>query len=141
MSTRRQALALLILTGCESNQQAQLPPFTEPPATGPLVEIAEADAGGQPLAPARVPSIRLDGEQWRARLTPLGFAVLRMADTEMAFTGKYSNHHETGIYRCAGCGTVSRTLASTFSSFRTLSTSGGGGGGIPSTVSSTHLPR
>ena len=106
MATRRQALALLILTGCESNQQAQLPPFTEPPATGPLVEIAEADAGGQPLAPARVPSIRLDGEQWRARLTPLGFAVLRMSDTEMAFTGKYSNHHETGIYRCAGCGTA-----------------------------------
>ena len=104
MPTRRHAMALLALTGCGPGQSPEPPPFTEPPASGPLVEITEFDAKGQSLPPANVPSIQLDGPQWRARLTPLGFAVLRMSDTEMAFTGKYGNHHETGIYRCAGCG-------------------------------------
>ena len=106
MTTRRQALALFFLTGCGSGQKVEPPPFTEPTATGPLVEFTDFDANGKALPPASVSSVRLDGEQWRARLTPLGFSVLRMSDTELAFTGKYSNHHETGIYQCAGCGTA-----------------------------------
>ena len=106
MPTRRQALALLALTACGPGQNSQSPPFTDPPATGPLLEITEFDASGNALQPAKVPGIQLDSQQWRARLTPLGFAVLRTSDTEMAFTGKYGNHHETGIYRCAGCGTA-----------------------------------
>jgi hypothetical protein len=69
-----------MLSGCGSTQP-EPPPFTEPPATGPLVEITPLDAEGNPLPSQQVNSVVLSGEQWRARLTPLGFAVLRVSDT------------------------------------------------------------
>jgi peptide-methionine (R)-S-oxide reductase len=49
-------------------------------------------------------SIPTTEEEWRARLTPEQYEVLRRKGTERAFTGKYWNAHENGIFRCAGCG-------------------------------------
>ncbi|GAB6112421.1 peptide-methionine (R)-S-oxide reductase MsrB [Desulfomicrobium escambiense] len=43
--------------------------------------------------------------QWRESLTPEQYHVLREKGTEPAFTGLYHDHHETGVYACAGCGT------------------------------------
>jgi len=43
-------------------------------------------------------------EEWRRLLTPEQYRILREHGTEPAFTGKYWNHKEPGIYRCAGCG-------------------------------------
>ena len=42
--------------------------------------------------------------EWKKRLTPEAYAILRHKGTEPAFTGKYWNSHQQGIYRCAGCG-------------------------------------
>lgn len=43
-------------------------------------------------------------EEWKQILSPEAYKILRQKGTERAFSGKYHNHKEKGIYICAGCG-------------------------------------
>ncbi len=48
--------------------------------------------------------ITKDDTYWKTKLTPEQYEVLRDCGTEPAFSGKYVNNHEIGMYQCAACG-------------------------------------
>jgi len=42
--------------------------------------------------------------EWKERLTPEEYRVLRQAGTEAPFTGEYTDDKTVGVYRCRACG-------------------------------------
>ena len=48
--------------------------------------------------------LNLSEAEWRERLTPEQYHILREAGTERAFTGEYEQNKAEGQYFCAGCG-------------------------------------
>jgi peptide-methionine (R)-S-oxide reductase len=56
------------------------------------------------VPPDREYPVRLTEAQWRARLQPQEYAVLREAATERPFTGEYTDDHAEGVYSCRACG-------------------------------------
>lgn len=45
-------------------------------------------------------------DDWKERLTPEQYKVLREKGTERAFTGAYHDNKREGVYHCVGCGKV-----------------------------------
>jgi len=81
---------------------------------GPQTRDTPAPAA-TPAAPAPPPAVKkeiprvgdklvLTEEEWKKRLTPEQFKVLRDQGTERAFSGALWNEHAAGTFHCAGCG-------------------------------------
>jgi len=52
-----------------------------------------------------VSRVQRSDEDWQRLLSPEQYRVARKKGTEPAFTGKYHNLHDKGIYQCVCCGT------------------------------------
>jgi len=48
--------------------------------------------------------VQLSEEEWRARLSPEEYHVLREAGTEASFTGESTDTETVGVYKCRACG-------------------------------------
>lgn len=98
----------ILATGCGrstargSEGAAQMPVPDSAPGgeTAPPVRLYSVEAGKS----LELPGVVLTESEWKARLTPEEYRVLRQAGTEVAFTGKYWNTDDPGVYRCAACG-------------------------------------
>ena len=74
-----------------------------------------AGENGEPLAPG-LKALAASEDEWRQRLTPEQYAVLRQAGTERAFTGTYTDTETPGLYRCMACGNPLHTSEAKFHS-------------------------
>lgn len=59
---------------------------------------------------------KLTDAEWREKLTPEQYHVLREHGTERAFSGQFNVHKAQGQYACAGCGTILFDSASKYDS-------------------------
>ena len=67
------------------------------------VTIVLFSDAGRRLKQVRIAKVSKTADEWRKQLSPGVFDITRNADTEIAFTGKYWNLHDKGIYRCICC--------------------------------------
>ena len=72
-------------------------------ATGLIVTTAKALAGGADAAFVNSPFRHLSPEEWRKRLSPASFGVLRQEDTEYPGSSPLLNEHRRGTFICMGC--------------------------------------
>jgi peptide-methionine (R)-S-oxide reductase len=67
------------------------------------VTIVQFSDSGQRLQKVHVPKVIKTDDEWRKQLSPGEFDITRHADTEIAYTGRYWNLHDKGLYRCICC--------------------------------------
>jgi len=71
--------------------------------TSQEVTIVQFSDAGERLKTVHVPKVIKTEDEWREQLSSNAFDITRHADTELAYTGKYWNLHDKGLYRCICC--------------------------------------
>ena len=69
-----------------------------------MVNVHVFNTLGQLVGPVEAPKVVLSEDEWKRRLTPEQFQVLRSQGTERAFCGTLLDNKLQGVYACAGCG-------------------------------------
>jgi peptide-methionine (R)-S-oxide reductase len=67
------------------------------------VTIVQFSDDGKKIGKVKIAKVVKTEDEWRKLLPPGVFEITRHADTEFAYTGKYWNRHDNGIYRCICC--------------------------------------
>jgi len=79
-------------------------PDARVPGSGRRVRLVLFSDNGE-RETVEVNKIEKTDADWQRELSPEEFAVARKKGTERAFTGRYWNNHEDGMYKCICCGT------------------------------------
>ena len=98
-------LALAGLVAALYRKERPLPDARES-GGGPAVRVAIFADNGERRETVSVSKIVKSDAEWQKELSPEEFAVARKKGTERAFTGRYWNNHQAGMYRCVCCGTA-----------------------------------
>ena len=69
-----------------------------------MIQVHVFDKAGKLVGPLAAPKLELSDADWRQRLTPEQFRVLRSSGTERPFCGTLLDNKRPGVYACAGCG-------------------------------------
>ena len=72
--------------------------------SGPAVRLAMFSDRGEREESIQLNKIVKTDAEWKQELTPEEFAVARKKGTERAFSGRYWDHHDKGVYKCVCCG-------------------------------------
>ena len=69
------------------------------------LQAQSAKSSTTPTVPFKIMNLPKTEEEWKTKLTPEEYSVLREKDTERPYIGKYDQFWEPGVYVCKGCGT------------------------------------
>ncbi|RCS30619.1 peptide-methionine (R)-S-oxide reductase [Rhodanobacter denitrificans] len=79
-----------------------------------LLEIF--DDAGRDLGARKVAKLVLSDAQWRQRLAPASYEIMRQDGTERAFSGEHERPSVPGLFRCVACATALYDAATEFDS-------------------------
>ena len=80
------------------------------------VTIVQFSDDGKKIGKVKIAKVIKSEDEWRKQLSRGVFEITRHADTEFAYTGKYWNLHDKGIYRCICCANAVFSSATKFDS-------------------------
>ncbi|MFH5805911.1 peptide-methionine (R)-S-oxide reductase MsrB [Alienimonas sp. DA493] len=105
LASARRSLVAFAFAGAGAVVAAPL--FAGPartPLLAPKPAVADAPAAADGGDEAKIDWKSLTDAEWKKRLTPEQYRILRKHGTEQAGTGKYEHSKVAGVYECAGCG-------------------------------------